>query len=218
MAATNKKMTDSNNEKKAMLNSQGQNDLQIDAPSLSIGKHNSTIDSPPPFALVSMASKTNSSMSFMNGTPSTTTKNQPTRVTPEERERAVREFVKTNGLNFTCKTSDANGQLSAKRLMSPDYSWSPTQEKRGHSEMMFREQWGLLWNMIEFDKELKNAIGVQEWKSFAAVFFEEKALDSCLGMHQQRAGVGFMHAITVFQHCLWCVRTGQHETNHKMLL
>lgn len=159
--------------------------------------------SPPGLAL----SSTTSSISPMAGLSLETPKQpiQP-KMTREESEKNAREFMENKGLNISYDQLDEFGKLRASRLMSTDFSWSPKQEKIGnHGETTFREQWELFCRKFPI------------WEDLSHVFFDEDALDNFLVIREQRGGICFMHAVTVYLHYLQYLRMETTRPNHEML-
>ena len=136
-------------------------------------------------------------------------------MTRAERENLAREFMENKKLGITYDDLDRDGKLRANRLMSADFSWSPTKDK-DRGETTFREQWDKFFLLIENPRTLSlsslfcNGL-------IASVFFDQAAIEKYLAIRLQKAGICYMHAVAVFQHYLWCLRTKPEGDNHKML-
>lgn len=143
--------------------------------------------------------------------PSPSTPDQPVKnkkSSPEEREKMAREFILSKGLNISYDTLDDEGKLRAKRLMSADFSWSPSHEKKGNrGETTFREQCDLFCNMYS------------EWSDLSRWFFhqDKDAMDNYLVIRRQKAGICYMHAVAVYQHYVQYRRQKRQGSGHEML-
>jgi len=118
------------------------------------------------------------------------------------------------GLDITYDDLDQDGKLRANRLMSADFSWSPTKDKEDRGETTFSEQWDLFCHFIAGCQTLSSLFcdGL-----IASVFFDQTATEKYLAIRLQKTGICYMHAVAVFQHYLWCLRTKPEGDNHEML-
>jgi len=134
-------------------------------------------------------------------------------MTKAQRENLAREFMAKRRLGITYDDLDQDGQLRANRLMSADFSWSPTKDK-DRGETTFSDQWDKFCFVIDNSPTLSSLFcdGL-----IASVFFDQTAIEKYLAIRLQKAGICYMHAVAVFQHYLWCLRTKPEGDNHKML-
>ena len=177
-----------------------------------------SVDSPPSLAQASTTSTSATAFSNNNNvTPvPTTPQNQivKSKMTKGEREAAARDFMAKKRLGISYDDLSQDGQLRANRLMSADFSWSPTKDKEDRGETTFSDQWDLFCLFIAGHQTLSSLFcdGL-----IASVFFDQEAIEKYLAIRLQKAGICYMHAVAVFQHYLWCLRTKPEGDNHKML-
>ena len=106
---------------------------------------------------------------------------------------------------------DADGKARARRLMTGDYGWSPSNNNHGEllrGETTFRH---------EFEAFCENSLQASAWNDLSRVFFDEPAMDQFLVIRSQRSGICFLHAGVLWQHYLKCKRTPGRLADHKML-
>ena len=155
---------------------------------------------------------TTSTLSSGSLTPcSTPTLQQPIvlMINPEEREEMARAFIKKRKLSFTYDELNPGGQKRVKRLLTPDYAWSPNKYDGAplRGETTFRD---------EFEVFCENSLEAKAWNDLSRVFFDDPAMEQYLVIRRQRAGICFMHAGALWQHYLQCIRTPG-LADHKML-
>lgn len=131
----------------------------------------------------------------------------------KDRERLAREFIANRCPDVEYDELDNDGQLRAKRLMSKDFSWRPSHDgQSNHHKTTFKEQYDLFRNRVGhvFDDNV----------FFAGEGFD-KAFEDYLVIRRQRAGLCYMHAVTVFQHYVDYIRRhrvkNDHENDHSTL-
>ena len=106
---------------------------------------------------------------------------------------------------------DADGKARARRLMTGDYGWSPSNNNHGEllrGETKFRH---------EFEAFCEKSLQASAWNDLSRVFFDEPAMDQFLVIRSQRSGICFLHAGVLWQHYLKCKRTPGLLADHKML-
>jgi len=167
------------------------------------------LDSPTPSLALASTTSTATQQQITSPTAEPTTpRDRPIRpqISQEEREQMAREFIGEKALGISYNDLNHEGKLRAKRLMSKDFPWSPSHDKHGRrGETTFQEQFELFC-----DAEPK-------WQDLSHVYFTADAVDKYLVMRRQRAGICYMHAVTVFQHYLHYIRTLKDGENHEML-
>ena len=127
-------------------------------------------------------------------------------MTEEERENEAKTFV--GSLDMEWGDLDLDSQNRVKRIMSSDFSWSPTKYDKGQGnrfETTFRKQF------LEFAKTLGHCQNVDEDAlrlEVLGVFFDLRAMDSYLVIRRQKSGICCLHAGVVLQHYLNVLRAG----------
>ena len=123
---------------------------------------------------------------------------------PETREAQARTLCGTLGLIYD--DLDDKSQVVAKRLMSPDFTWSPSKRgpKQNRTVTTFE---------VEFRKFCEKP-GMNVWNDNCSnVFFEENDMKDYLVI--RRPGTCYMHAVVALVHYLIAKRTG--TSNHEMV-
>ena len=93
---------------------------------------------------------------------------------------------------------DLDSQNRVKRIMSPDFTWSPTNQGQGN-ETTFRKEF------LEFANNLSHCEGIEEDAGklkALGVFFGLQGMDTYLVIRRQKSGICCWHASVVLQHYL----------------
>jgi hypothetical protein len=119
--------------------------------------------------------------------------------TARARESVRDEF----GLDFD--TLSPASKIRVKRIMSPDFTGTPSKAEGDPVETTFREQFDLF-----YDRD-----GMGKWRDLSHVFFEDADFERSLVIRRQRDGTCYMHSVITIVHYLCVKRTGNYD--HEML-
>lgn len=168
--------------------------------------------SPPDVSAASSSSTTPFSTLSQTSGDSFKTPTSQAVMTMAEREKQAKEYVHDLGIDWD--DLEPKAQVRAKKLMSPDFSWSPSDELKGNRRtqpVTFATAYGDFLKSLRPD--LRDALTADP----SNVFFDEKAIDDYMVIRHQKSGICPMHASALLQHYVHCKRNQTLSANHQVL-
>lgn len=185
-------------------------DLDMEKDQLRVVTSNNGGDNASPPSLAPLTISGSSSSTSETNYPCWTPRNQPI-MTVDQREDNAKEYVDSLGLDWSLLSTSQ--QVRAKKIQSPDFTWSPSRGDPPNTRYTtnFQKEWNHFVEALSVD-ELRGAFSTCDH-----VFFNEEMISKSMAIRRQLSGSCCMHAAVLFQHYVQTCRRGPHKEHHRML-